>query len=151
MDQVIEEESGTYTPRRVHRHNGYCAGDFSSIPFKQPELRALLADAIIEAAAHSNLDDEPQWIPDPEPAPQEYELCGVGVIAEIAQFRPSGSRHVVLQGVARGIVTELVQQEPYLVARVTRVSVREEMGREAVRLLPDVVQGAQLAQLVLAE
>jgi ATP-dependent Lon protease len=84
------------------------------------ELRALLADAIIEAAAHSNLDDEPQWIPDPEPAPQEYELCGVGVIAEIAQFRPSGSRHVVLQGVARGIVTELVQQEPYLVARVTR-------------------------------
>lgn len=38
------------------------------------ELRALLADAIIEAAAHSNLDDEPQWIPDPEPAPQEYEL-----------------------------------------------------------------------------
>ncbi len=84
------------------------------------ELRALLADAIIEAAAHSGIDGEPEWIPDPEPEPQEYELCGVGVIAEIAQFRPSGSRHVVLQGLARGIVTELVQQEPYLVARVVR-------------------------------
>jgi ATP-dependent Lon protease len=84
------------------------------------ELRALLADAIVEAAAHTGIGGEPEWIPDPEPEPQEYELCGVGVIAEIAQFRPSGSRHVVLQGLARGIVTELVQQEPYLVARVVR-------------------------------
>ena len=80
----------------------------------------MLADAISEAAAHNGIDGEPEWIPDPEPEPQEYELCGVGVIAEIAQFRPSGSRHVVLQGLARGIVTELVQQDPYLVARVVR-------------------------------
>ena len=87
---------------------------------EESELRALLADAISEVAAHSGIDGEPEWIPDPEPEPQEYELCGVGVIAEIAQFRPSGSRHVVLQGLARGIVTELVQQDPYLVARVVR-------------------------------
>src|SRR3954453_17688988 len=83
------------------------------------ELRALLADAISEAI-QSDGEGEPEWIPDPEPEPQEYELCGVGVIAEIAQFRLSGSRHVVLQGLARGIVTELVQQDPYLVARVVR-------------------------------
>src|SRR5215207_5343032 len=87
---------------------------------EESELRALLADAISEVAAHSGIDGDPEWIPDPEPEPQEYELCGVGVIAEIAQFRPSGSRHVVLQGLARGIVTELVQQDPYLVARVVR-------------------------------
>src|SRR5829696_5492782 len=87
---------------------------------EESELRALLADAISEVAAHSGIDGEPEWIPDPEPEPQEYELCGVGVIAEIAQFRPSGSRHVVLQGLARGIVTELVQEDPYLVARVVR-------------------------------
>ena len=43
MERIIEEESGTYTPRRVHPHNGYYAGDFSSVPFKQPDLRALLA------------------------------------------------------------------------------------------------------------
>ena len=86
----------------------------------ESELRALLADAISEVAAHGGIDGQPEWIPDPEPEPQEYELCGVGVIAEIAQFRPSGSRHVVLQGLARGIVTELVQQDPYLVARVVR-------------------------------
>ena len=83
------------------------------------ELRALLADAISEAI-QADGEGDPEWIPDPEPEPQEYELCGVGVIAEIAQFRPGGSRHVVLQGLARGIVTELVQQEPYLVARVVR-------------------------------
>ena len=28
MERIIEEESGTYTPRRVHPHNGYYAGDF---------------------------------------------------------------------------------------------------------------------------
>jgi len=43
MDQIIEEESGTYTTPKVHPHNGYYAGDFSSVPFKQPDLRALLA------------------------------------------------------------------------------------------------------------
>ncbi len=39
MDRIIE--SGTYTARRVHPHNGYYAGDFSTVPFKQPDLRAL--------------------------------------------------------------------------------------------------------------
>ena len=96
------------------------AGSPNGVADEESELRALLADAISEVAAHSGIDGEPEWIPDPEPEPQEYELCGVGVIAEIAQFRPSGSRHVVLQGLARGIVTELVQQDPYLVARVVR-------------------------------
>jgi len=43
MDRIIEEESGTFTPQVVHPHNGYCAGDFSSVPFKQPDSRALLA------------------------------------------------------------------------------------------------------------
>ena len=42
MDRIIEEESGTYTPPRVHPHNGYYAGDFSKVPFKQPDLRPLL-------------------------------------------------------------------------------------------------------------
>ena len=84
------------------------------------ELRALLADAISEAAAQSAADGEPEWIPDPQPEAQVFELCGVGVIAEIAQFRPGGNRHVVLQGLARGVVTDLVQEEPYLVARVVR-------------------------------
>src|SRR4051794_18012513 len=40
------------------------------------ELRALLADAISEAI-QSDVNGEPEWIPDPEPEPQEYELCGV--------------------------------------------------------------------------
>jgi hypothetical protein len=43
MDRIIEEESGTYTPRSAHPHNGYYAGDFSSIEFTQPDLRTLLA------------------------------------------------------------------------------------------------------------
>ena len=61
------------------------------------ELRALLADAISEAI-QSDVDGEPEWIPDPEPEPQEYELCGVGVIAEIAHSVPRRTRHVVPLG-----------------------------------------------------
>ena len=34
----IEHESGTYTGR-VHPHNGYYAGDFSSSPVKVPQMQ----------------------------------------------------------------------------------------------------------------
>ena len=91
------------------------------------ELRGLLADAIAAAAdaGDAEADDAPEeWVPDEELANdgQEYELCGVGVIAEVGQriSRPGGQAHVILQGLARGVVGELVQQEPYLVARVAR-------------------------------
>ena len=30
--RIIEEEVGTYRPHRIHRHNGYYAGDFSAQP-----------------------------------------------------------------------------------------------------------------------
>ena len=42
MDRIIEVESGTYRPGKVHPHNGYYAGDFSSVPFRQPDPRATL-------------------------------------------------------------------------------------------------------------
>ncbi len=99
------------------------------------EFRELVADALADALA--DLDDEgsdgpvnaadapgaaPEgWTPDEE-EPQEYELCSVGVIAEVGQriSRPGGHAHVILQGLARGVVEEIIQQEPYVVARVTR-------------------------------
>jgi hypothetical protein len=39
---LIEEERGTYT-RSPHPHNGYYAGDFSSVAYKQLDPRTLLA------------------------------------------------------------------------------------------------------------
>jgi len=47
MDRIIEVESGTYAPRSVHPHNGYYAGDFSSTPFRQPDLSALLTLSVV--------------------------------------------------------------------------------------------------------
>ena len=38
MYQIVEEESGTFVPRQ-HPHNGYYAGDFSAVPFRQADLR----------------------------------------------------------------------------------------------------------------
>src|SRR5579884_2819069 len=63
-----------------------------------------------------------EWRPDDDFDEPEYELCPVGVIAEVGQRipRPGGSTHVILQGVARGVVQEIVQQDPYVVARVQR-------------------------------
>ncbi len=43
MDRIIEQESGTYTPRTAHPHNGYYAGDFSSAAYLQLDSRTLLA------------------------------------------------------------------------------------------------------------
>jgi ATP-dependent Lon protease len=67
-------------------------------------------------------DDPGGWVPDEELPVEEYELCDVGVIAEVGQriSRPGGHSHVILQGVARGIVVDLIQQDPYVVARVNR-------------------------------
>ncbi|MDQ3693597.1 MAG: endopeptidase La [Chloroflexota bacterium] len=100
-------------------------------PEADAELRELLADALLHGNENGATDElierdpagSPEaWLPDDEVLPVEYELCGVGVIAEVGQriTRPGGHAHVILQGVARGIVTDLVQQEPYLVAHVIR-------------------------------
>jgi ATP-dependent Lon protease len=50
------------------------------------------------------------------------DLYRVGVIAEIAQFitRPGQQDHVILQGVSRGVIEDIIQELPYLAARVRR-------------------------------
>jgi len=54
---------------------------------------------------------------------EHYELCDVGVIAEIGQYisRPGGQDHIILQGIARGRVDDLIQEHPYVAARVQRI------------------------------
>ncbi|HEY8446132.1 MAG TPA: endopeptidase La [Thermomicrobiales bacterium] len=97
--------------------NGPVDGDFR-------ELTAdLLADYGIGRRTNEDADgDLGDWVPDEELPTEEWELCSVGVIAEVGQriSRPGGPTHVLLQGIARGIVVEIIQQEPYLVARVNR-------------------------------
>ena len=41
MEDILE--SGTEILRPAHPHNGYYAGDFSNVPFHEPDLRFLLA------------------------------------------------------------------------------------------------------------
>jgi ATP-dependent Lon protease len=52
----------------------------------------------------------------------QYELCNVGVIAEVGQYisRPGGQDHVILQGITRGVAEELIQDQPFVAARVRR-------------------------------
>ncbi len=49
MSHIVEEESGTFAPQARHPHNGYYAGDFSAVPFQQPDLTFLLT--VMENAA----------------------------------------------------------------------------------------------------
>jgi ATP-dependent Lon protease len=51
------------------------------------------------------------------------DLYRVGVIAEIAQFitRPGQQDHVILQGIGRGVIEDVIQELPYLAARVRRM------------------------------
>ena len=42
MNHIVELDSGTFVGGATHPHNGYYAGDFSKVPFKQPDLRPLL-------------------------------------------------------------------------------------------------------------
>jgi ATP-dependent Lon protease len=116
------------TERLVNRPNG---DDLAAV---EGEFRELLADeesppfevrrrARGAKAREADDGDEPGgWVPDEDLPPEEYELCDVGVIAEVGQriSRPGGHSHVILQGVARGIVVDLLQQDPYVVARVNR-------------------------------
>jgi ATP-dependent Lon protease len=96
------------------------------------EFKELVADAIVEQgyeldSPEINYPEPPdnpdeEWVPDEELANDEFELCSVGVIAEVGQriSRPGGHSHVILQGIARGVVHEFLQQDPYVVARVSR-------------------------------
>jgi ATP-dependent Lon protease len=120
------------TERPVRRANGTGTTPVE-IPDNDNEFRELVADAIAGVLAEDDEGeaispaDEPsdaaEWLPDdPRAQEHEYELCSVGVIAEIGQriSRPGGHAHVILQGLARGVVEDVIQQEPYVVAKVTR-------------------------------
>ena len=96
-----------------------------------PDFSAILSDI---AAGMESDDHEPRrtgatgneepggWTPDESEPTHQYEICNIGVIAEVGQriSRPGGVPHVILQGLTRGIVKDFIQEEPFLVARVTR-------------------------------
>ncbi len=68
----------------------------------------LVAAAAVDDSYGLTLDDD--------------EICRVGVIAEVGHkiSRPGVPSHVILQGVARGIVHGFDQREPYTIATVSR-------------------------------
>src|SRR5947207_962968 len=63
----------------------------------------------------------------------EYELCEVGVIAEVGQqiTRPGSPTHVILQGLARGRVLDFGSGRGYPLATVARHDDPPERTREA--------------------
>ncbi|CAN5554343.1 endopeptidase La [soil metagenome] len=95
-----------------------------------PEFQALLSDIHLlgeEEIVHDKedqveLQESGGWVPDDDAQKDSYELCPVGVIAEVGQriTRPGGGSHVILQGLNRGVVLEIVQDMPYMVAKVGR-------------------------------
>ncbi|MDQ4045028.1 MAG: endopeptidase La, partial [Chloroflexota bacterium] len=70
------------------------------------------------------------------------DLHRVGVIGEIAQYitRPGGQDHVILQGVTRGAIESVIQEEPYLAARVRRVDDRADNPSEGEAAMAAVIE-----------
>lgn len=86
------------------------------------EFSPIFSDLLHGEIVEPEGDEPGGWTPDREQDGVQFELCPVGVIAEVGQriSPPGGTAHVILQGIARGEVKEIIQEDPYLVARVLR-------------------------------
>lgn len=76
----------------------------------------------------------------------EYELCEWGVIAEIGQYitRPGGQNHLILNGVARGRLVDILQEAPFLAASVERgaePASPPDKAQVAMETITDLVEG----------
>ncbi|MBA2753695.1 MAG: endopeptidase La, partial [Chloroflexia bacterium] len=127
-------------------------------PIRDGEFRELVADAVAETLAETlgvTLDaadraeaeladsEDPAWTPDEAQPVEEYELAPVGVIAEVGQriARPGGGHaHVILQGQARGVVTKILQEQPYVAARVRRQDDPVDAGTEGEAAMSAVLE-----------
>ena len=129
----IEDEEAALVIDRASRMPNRQILVLTERPIKKPttieqdaaDFRDLFADLGLmdnTSTEAEPVDETTEWIPDEDLNDDDYELCEVGVVAEVGQriTRPGGHAHVILQGVARGIVVNFIQQEPYLVARVNR-------------------------------
>jgi ATP-dependent Lon protease len=80
----------------------------------------------------------------PSSRPLVDDLHRVGVIAEIAQYisRPGGQDHVILQGLSRGVIEDVIHEDPYLAGRVRRQEDQVMDSAEA-----EAAMGAVLEQI----
>ncbi len=88
----------------------------------ESEFAPIFSDLLRSEGIELDGDEPGGWTPEQPDDGVQFELCTVGVIAEVGQriSPPGGTSHVILQGIARGEVKELIQEDPYLVARVMR-------------------------------
>lgn len=112
-------------PRRIfilaERRVTSLADGVHKSPYVQTDLMGLMQDAPFDVdrlLGETNGDGEIGSIfEDRDDA--EFELCEWGVVAEIAQYiTRSGGAHIVLNGVARGRLRSIHQEDPYILAHV---------------------------------
>ena len=116
------------TERRVERRDG----EEGLVPEPDRDLIDMMADLIAEEVGGDEFGLDPSTEDDtftqeirdsaPDDDQVQYELCQVGVIAEVGQYisRPGGQDHVILQGITRGVAEELIQDQPFVAAKVRR-------------------------------
>jgi ATP-dependent Lon protease len=103
-------------------------GEAQNGPVPERDLIDMMTDLIAEEAGNDGFEyisrDEPSTSNNSDQWDDtiQYELCNVGVIAEVGQYisRPGGQDHVILQGITRGVAEELIQDQPFVAARVRR-------------------------------
>jgi ATP-dependent Lon protease len=114
------------TERRIPRDRD---GDESEGPEGARDLIDLMTDMLAQGdeegaqrLAENTVDDDLEPDMGYYEDDADYEQCEVGVIAEVGQYisRPGGQNHVILNGVARGRVEEIIQDQPFVAAQVRR-------------------------------
>ncbi len=110
-------------------------GDFESL--------GLASDADSAEDANSDGPNEATTESDDPLREEHFELCEVGVIAEVGQYisRPGGQDHIILQGIARGVVQEIIQDQPYVAAKVRRVEEISSDSTKAEAAMAAVLRG----------
>jgi ATP-dependent Lon protease len=84
-------------------------------------------------------------------SPGRADLNDIGTVAQILRYitTPDGANHIVCQGEGRYRIVELLEGQPFLVARVERVPAPDESGREMeARLLQLKERAVQALELL---
>ena len=127
------------------------AATSTSIPDNESAIRDLaahLSENIDRFLATNDGEPAPSgdeaggWTPNHTGDNMQFELCQVGVIAEVGQriTHADGHSHVILQGVSRGIIEEMVQEDPYPVARIRRQQDTDKSGKASETAMSTIVE-----------
>jgi ATP-dependent Lon protease len=124
----VEDEEAAYVFERACRASKRLVFLVCERPIEAPDqtVEGIAADPSRIKEFFASFEHDPEepdvngWVGEPLNGDSgDYEICPVGIIAEVGQFGPASRvPQVMLQGISRGIVLQVAQEEPMMVCEV---------------------------------